>query len=36
MSRNVSLVVLCEDTQHEAFVRHFLKRKRWICAGFAS
>jgi hypothetical protein len=27
--RNVQLVILCEDTQHEAFVRRFLKKKGW-------
>ena len=29
MSRNVGVVVLCEDTQHEAFVRRFLGRRGW-------
>jgi len=29
MSRNVQLVILCEDTQHEAFVRRFLRKKGW-------
>ncbi|MFV1965299.1 MAG: hypothetical protein ACC628_07735 [Pirellulaceae bacterium] len=29
MSRNVNVVILCEDRQHEAFVRRFLKK-----AGF--
>jgi len=26
VSRNVNVVVLCEDRQHEAFARRFLKR----------
>ncbi len=30
VGRNVQLVVLCEDTQHETFIRRFLKRDGWI------
>lgn len=29
MSRNVQIVLLCEDTQHEAFARRFLNRMGW-------
>ena len=29
MSRNVQVVLLCEDTQHETFGRRFLKRMGW-------
>ena len=29
MNRNVSLVMLCEDTQHETFIRRLLKRRHW-------
>ena len=29
MSRNVQIVLLCEDTQHEAFARRFLKAMGW-------
>lgn len=29
MSRNVRVVVLCEDRQHETFLRRFLKKNRW-------
>ena len=29
MSRNVQLVILCEDTQHEVFIRRFLKKTGW-------
>ncbi len=29
MSRKVQLVLLCEDSQHEAFVRRFLKKAGW-------
>lgn len=29
MSRNVQLVLLCEDTQHEAFARRFLEKAGW-------
>jgi len=29
MSRNVQLIILCEDTQHESFVRRFLKKRGW-------
>jgi hypothetical protein len=29
MSRKVSLVLLCEDSQHEVFVRRFLKKAGW-------
>ena len=28
--RRVNIVLLCEDSQHEAFVRRFLKRRRLI------
>lgn len=30
MSRNVRVVLLCEDKQHEVFVRRFLKADGWI------
>lgn len=29
MSRNVRIVLLCEDQQHEVFVRRFLKKGPW-------
>jgi len=29
MARNVQLVLLCEDTQQESFVRRFLKKSGW-------
>ena len=29
LSRNVRIVLLCEDTQHETFGRRFLKRMGW-------
>ena len=29
MSRSVQLVLLCEDSQHETFVRRFLDRAGW-------
>ncbi|NMC21022.1 MAG: hypothetical protein GYA33_11465 [Thermogutta sp.] len=29
MSRNVQLVLLCEDRQHEAFARRFLEKAGW-------
>ncbi len=29
MTRNVQLVVLCEDTQHETFIGRFLERRDW-------
>ena len=29
MGRNVQLVLLCEDRQHETFVRRFLRRSGW-------
>jgi len=29
MSRKVQLVLLCEDSQHEAFIRRFLKKRGW-------
>lgn len=29
MSRNVRLILLCEDQQHEVFVRRFLKKDGW-------
>ena len=29
MSRNVNVILLCEDTQHEAFVRRFLGGMGW-------
>ena len=29
MSRNVRIVLLCEDRQHETFVRRFLKKNGW-------
>lgn len=29
MSRKVQIVLLCEDTQHEAFARRFLNRMGW-------
>ncbi len=29
MSRNVRVVVLCEDRQHEAFLRRFLRKTHW-------
>jgi len=29
MSRNVQLVLLCEDSRHETFARRFLKRAGW-------
>ena len=29
MSRNVQIVLLCEDTQHEAFARRFLEETGW-------
>ncbi|MHC5057499.1 MAG: hypothetical protein ACYTKD_22725 [Planctomycetota bacterium] len=29
MSRNVQLVLVCEDQQHEVFVRRFLRRAGW-------
>ena len=29
MSRRVHLVLLCEDAQHEAFARRFLRRQGW-------
>ena len=29
VSRNVQIVLLCEDTQHEAFARRFLEEAGW-------
>lgn len=29
MSRKVQVVLLCEDSQHEAFARRFLEKERW-------
>lgn len=29
MSRKVNLILLCEDSQHEAFVRRFLEKAGW-------
>lgn len=29
MSRSVRIVVLCEDVQHEAFIRRFMKKMGW-------
>lgn len=29
MSRNVQIVLLCEDSQHEAFARRFLEQRGW-------
>lgn len=29
MTRGVQLVVLCEDLQHEVFIRRFLERRGW-------
>lgn len=31
--RRVGIVLLCEDSQHEAFVRRFLKRRRLDTRG---
>jgi hypothetical protein len=30
MSRSVQLVLICEDSQHEAFVRRFLEKAGWM------
>ena len=29
MGRNVQIVILCEDRQHEVFIRRFLKKRSW-------
>ena len=28
-TRRVTIVILCEDSQHETFIRRFLKKKGW-------
>ena len=33
MTRNVQLVVLCEDTQHRTFIGRFLERRGWKTRG---
>ena len=34
MSRNVRIVLLCEDRQHETFVKRFLRRDGWNLRDF--
>ena len=33
MGRNVRIVILCEDTQHEVFIYRFLKKRSWGVRG---